>query len=248
MAPIKFEEHIKEKLDQREIQPSTKAWENIAASIENTSQKNKHRFVWYAIAASVVGVLIASLFLFIGQEEELNNENTFVVKDKIENKIEASSKKSIILEDATVEKTKPIAVEEKIAYTEEKLNLQKSTEDTYEVAANVNLDKEIKAIDTKELNNEDLITSKIQDVIAQVDLLEIKNKSAITDAEIDALLRKAQNEILAQRIFKNNNNVDAMALLAEAEDELNISIRDQLFETLKNGYLKVRTAVADRNN
>jgi hypothetical protein len=38
-----------------------------------------------------------------------------------------------------------------------------------------------------------------------------------------------------------------MALLNQAETELDLSVRDQLFEALKSGYLKVRTAVADRD-
>jgi len=39
-----------------------------------------------------------------------------------------------------------------------------------------------------------------------------------------------------------------MALLTEVEGELDQSFRDQIFEKLKSGFLKVRTAVADRNN
>jgi len=35
--------------------------------------------------------------------------------------------------------------------------------------------------------------------------------------------------------------------LAEVEDELDESFRDQIFDALKTGYLKLRTAVADRN-
>jgi len=36
--------------------------------------------------------------------------------------------------------------------------------------------------------------------------------------------------------------------LNEVEGELDISFREQIFESLKTGFLKVRTAVADRNN
>ncbi|PHQ62576.1 MAG: hypothetical protein COC08_00130 [Maribacter sp.] len=70
----------------------------------------------------------------------------------------------------------------------------------------------------------------------------------MTDAEVDSLLRKAQEEILANKIFGEDYSVDAMALLNEVEDELDQSFRDQIFETLKIGFLKVRTAVANRNN
>jgi len=65
----------------------------------------------------------------------------------------------------------------------------------------------------------------------------------LTNAEVDDLLRSAQEEILREKLFSQNGSVDAMAL----QDELDQSFRDQIFESLKTGFLKVRTAVADRN-
>ncbi|MEL6919028.1 MAG: hypothetical protein AAFO99_15030 [Bacteroidota bacterium] len=95
--------------------------------------------------------------------------------------------------------------------------------------------------------SKEIIDIKIAEVIAQVDQLEQDN-AIVTNAEIDSLLRVAQKEILTDKLVKGNKKVDPAVLLAEAEFELDKSFRDQIFETLKNGYLKVRTAVADRNN
>jgi len=92
-----------------------------------------------------------------------------------------------------------------------------------------------------------LINSKILEVVAQVDMLEEQNES-LTDVEVDSLLRKAQDEIMNDKLFRNDRSVDAMALLSEVENELDKSFRDQIFESLKSGFMKVRTAVADRNN
>ncbi|CAN0604335.1 unnamed protein product, partial [Ectocarpus sp. 12 AP-2014] len=72
--------------------------------------------------------------------------------------------------------------------------------------------------------------------------------STVTDAEVDSLLTRAQDEILRDKIFNKDKSVDAMALLTEVEDELDKSFRDQIFDSLKAGFIKVRTAVADRNN
>ena len=246
MAPIKFEEHIKEKLDKREIQPSNLAWDKIAASLENSSQKKKRGFLWYAIAASIIGLLLASLFLFIGQDDVLDKSNPIVDKDKDE----INSKNvepSTILNDVKIESIDVVKTNESNKVIEEKSNQKESAAIDFALVSNEQENKKTQMIMADTSSEEALINSKIYDLIAQVDSLELTNKATVTDAEIDLLLRKAQNEILEQRIFKNNN-VDALALLAEAEDELNVSIRDQLFETLKNGYLKVRTAVADRNN
>ena len=94
--------------------------------------------------------------------------------------------------------------------------------------------------------SEGLIHTKVAEVVARVEGLESDNEN-VTDAEIDSLLHDAQREILADKIFRQDNSVDAMALLADVEQELDQSFRDQIFDALKDGFLKVRTAVADRN-
>ena len=83
-------------------------------------------------------------------------------------------------------------------------------------------------------------------IVAQLDVLE--QYSAITDAEVDSLLKRAQDEILRDKLFNTDKSVDALALLTEVEGELDQSFRDQIFNSLKASFIKVRTAVADRNN
>ena len=83
-------------------------------------------------------------------------------------------------------------------------------------------------------------------MVMHIDVLESKN-TEVTDTEIDSLLRQAQREILEDKIFGKDNTVDAIALLADVEKELDKSFRDEIFDALKDGFIKVRTAVADRD-
>jgi hypothetical protein len=96
------------------------------------------------------------------------------------------------------------------------------------------------------LVSQEVLTEKISEVIAQVQELERNN--GVSEAEIDSLLYAAQKTIITEKLFTENNKVNAMALLSEVEEELDQSFRDHIFESLKVGFLKVRTAVADRNN
>ena len=91
-----------------------------------------------------------------------------------------------------------------------------------------------------------IINVKIAEVVAQVAVLEQNNQS-VSDAEIDSLLRSAQAQILKDQLFRKDASVDAMVLLADVEQELDRSFRDRIFDALKDGFVKVRTAVADRN-
>ncbi len=72
MAPIKFEDHIKEKLEQRKLQPSTNAWETLQNKLETNQTKKSNKTYWgLGIAASFIGILIVASVFF-----NKKNDNT----------------------------------------------------------------------------------------------------------------------------------------------------------------------------
>ena len=148
------------------------------------------------------------------------------------------------------------AVEEKIAISDKasikdakKTRVQVETDLDYnaQIASNDNVNDKVIKADAVPNAKEQLINAKIAEIVAQVNLLENSNLP-VSSIEVDSLLRQAQQEILTDKIFNQEGKVDAMALLNEVEGELDQTFREQIFETLKVGFLKVRTAVADRNN
>ena len=59
MAPIKFEDNIKDKLENRRLKPSLDAWDSLSKRLDNQDKKKSNRpFWWLGIAASVIGVLL----------------------------------------------------------------------------------------------------------------------------------------------------------------------------------------------
>lgn len=245
MAPNKFEKHFKKELEEREIQPSTKAWGKLSEKIGATPpQASKRGYVWYAIAASFVGLIILSVVLFNAKAPILETKTIVVEDDKevIEEMID--------FQNVEIEKTNTEVVAiEKIPKDKANVNIVKASinvvkkEALVEQLAKVTDDLQPLLSD----DSEGIINAKVLEVLAQIDILE-KNNEAITDAEVDSLLLKAQEDILKEKLFNLNNSVNAMALLTEVEDELDQSFRDQIFESLKTKFLEVRTAVADRNN
>ena len=63
MAPLKFEEQCKEKLEKRTIAPSDAAWERLSAQLE-TQKKKRKPGIWLGIAAGFIGILIVSVLYF----------------------------------------------------------------------------------------------------------------------------------------------------------------------------------------
>lgn len=243
MAPSKFEKHIKKELEEREITPSVHAWERLSEKLETTApQPKKKGYFWYGIAASFIGILIVSIAYF---NSEINIEVpdakfTDTTEEVIEVKSIPDSKIANEMKDAVVEQTK-----------KKKLTTTNLNENQAAVTRNEMISlKEIQSVNEaqKSVNNfeEEIINTKILQIVATVDSIE-QHSAALTNAEVDNLLRIAQEEILRDKLINQNGSVDAIALLTEAENELDKSFRDQVFDSLKSGFLKVRTAVADRN-
>lgn len=244
MAPNKFEKHIKKALEQREIQPSAEAWDKLSEQLKGSSKTKKKGFTWYAVAASFIGLLIVSVLLFNGLNKKNAIENQVVKKPKKAQEIREQKDTEVVqldtlkalkdnqpVERIVVEATKEI---EPILNSEIVL-----TQDFKDDSSSARYEKSLD-------NSEQIINTKILEIVAQVDELEQLNNS-VTEAEVDSLLRQAEQEVLNNKLFHADQSVDAMALLTEVEDELNQSFRDQIFNSLKSGFLKVRTAVADRN-
>ncbi|MFD2564273.1 hypothetical protein [Aquimarina rubra] len=79
MAPLKFEDSIKEKLEQRTIQPSDESWDKLDQQLndQHSSRKVKN-YWWLGIAASIIGFLILST-VFITSNEKVESNNRELV-------------------------------------------------------------------------------------------------------------------------------------------------------------------------
>lgn len=253
MEPSKFEKHIKNKLEARRISPSEEAWEKISGKIERPTQHQRKSYFWMGIAASMVLLVGISIFFFSSSKEINEGLPTKVVVEEEPNIIIQKEvfKDSEILDNPgssaiVVKHTKidSIGKSKNRIVKPNAIVVKEPIEDTSILIANTTKspvqENSIAIVPTEVLD------AKIAEVIAKVDAIE--EDGYVSDAEVDSLLLKAQREILTEKLFNSDNSVNAMALLSEVEEELDQSFRDQIFESLKTGFLKVRTAVADRNN
>lgn len=256
MEPDKFEKYIKDRLDEREISPSAGAWDKISGQLAKEKSSGKPLYFWFGIAASVL-VLVSIGFLYMNRSGDVApSEKIKIVtsdKDKVEKNALKDDVKDLVEKPSeeivfTKKETNPVIKENNVAVVKKNVIKEEiSTERGDEALAEASAEKVLpNDNELKMLLPDSILNEKIAEVVAQVDLLELNGE--ITDAEVDSLLLKAQKDILRERLFNKDNSVNAMALLTEVEDELDQSFRDQILESLKTGFLKVRTAVADRNN
>ncbi len=277
MAPLKFEDKIKEKLEQRTIKPSEDSWQKLTSKLDdNQSQKKESKKrIWYSVAAIFVGVLLTSIFVgqslfdversdpqMVNNEEKFiksENPNAIVSEDYHENLIkdEKSAKpnqtdnntsNSIISDkiDKVAANSMPLSKVGVSSATDAK---KESNEDTIKPEKiTIQNDTDIVGVVNNDVVPIDslVIQDKIANVVAKIKDLQ-KNNIEVTDAEIDQLLMNAQREIATNKIMKSNA-VSASALLQDVENELDENFKQRVFEALKKGFQKVRTAVVERDN
>ena len=274
MAPIKFEEHIKEQLEERRISPSAASWEKLSARLdENENRQKSNKKWWLGIAALLVIAISVGGFMLKSEngtiEEQIVETPSKEFTEPDENSVIPSTEKedkSAIAAEELKEETK----EEKEKIKPETIQDQLKKDAEAIIPANNEIGlatidvKEVKKPITKEsilkidninpdfinptetekdyiAQNESLIQNKIEEVLRS---LESNTEDSITDAEVNALLLAAASDLDQDYQKEFANTYSAEALLAEAEQEIEKSFRDKIFDLLKQGYSKAKNAVA----
>lgn len=252
MAPIKFEEHIKEKFDGREIQPSADSWDRLNARLENTKRSSGKKW-WYSSVAAVAVIVVASLF-FLNQQRPVEN---LIVEEPVEEPIKTPENSTDFNEPVQVaseEVKEKEAVHKNERITSEKPEIispvetvQKEEQNTGIAEVNREERENLEPIfidPPKQVEVEQKYASQIEELLARVEKQETSD-GEISEAEVDVLLAEAAREISRNENYKGEVNADA--LLADVEFEIDQSFRQEVFEVLKEGFLKARTAIATRN-
>lgn len=273
MAPIKFDENIKNKLEKRTVQPSSDAWNTLSEQLDAHDKKNSRSLFFYiGIAASIVGVLFVTT-LFFNASEEQSISPIVVETEAKENLDKTESMNAVNINDVELAERNSDLINTKVNREDNESVIQSSINNESKVAV---ISEENSLIEQNDKQPKSLIKSqesvalmdntandkkkemtlntlsfeqlKVKEVVAEITQLQA-NGNAVSDAEIETLLKQAEKEILRQRIYnETTRTVNADALLQDVEEDLEQSFRTQVFEGLLSRYKKVKSAVAERNN
>lgn len=257
MAPIKFEENIKDKLEKRTVMPSADAWSNLSQQLDAEDKRNrKSKFWWFGIAASIAALVFVSIAYYgIEKEQSINPKMVEENIDEVINKAKVNSIDSNQLIEAIAEQTTSVKEENEITEVKKleiiipKKDLVK-TNKLFKTEIALETVKEPNANNTKQNTKLETVLKPISFKDVTEALAQLKtNKNTVTDQQIDSLLKIANKEILRTKALKKSANVvDANQLLQDVEEAMGQSFRTKIYETLKDGVKKTKTAIADRNN
>ena len=261
MAPIKFEEQIKDKLEKRTLSPSTKSWSKLSERLDDDQKKTKNPLYWWLSIAATLVIMLAVAVQYYGKSEV---EQVIPVLVNEETKQEAKDEKQP--NDGEVNSLE-LASEDHPMHVEEKKNDAKpqnpqildykkqntTSNSNTRLAQNNEIQKNTESQTTGTSLKEAQVLNKelILDKTALADALKDINvaKASVTEREIDSLLKIASNELLMDKLQKETTKtVDATRLLMEVEEDMGQSFRSKVFDALKDSYETVKTAVVQRNN
>lgn len=236
MAPIKLEDNMKERLEERTIEPTMAAWDKISSrlDVEQGAKKNR-RVLWMSIAASFVGGALIALFVFQNMDtmdtspEIVNTDNESLFLDPTKETVkdqEIKNQNLQQLEEAVVQETSTSTQELEAEKQKDKTkrvskqNIKTASSGINERTAIAQNDKE-----TTSVKQETAIVSvqkqESQNAVALKDpkdlekiiiqnteetVAQVENKESATDAEIETLLKNAQRDIISKQIFNQNTN------------------------------------------
>lgn len=229
MEQNKLEKEFRKQLNLREIKPSAMAWDKLDAMLsESEGKKSKLSYNWIFVAASFVGLALASTFFFNnGKTVKINDATSVALKQKTEiiNQVNLSK-----------EDQKKIISEYKIIVDHNKLKKRSNQSEKKEKntsVANVTEDKNVLVISSVSNNPS---TTKNKYISAERLLAEVSN----TEFE-----PKATDETIKN--ISNGISVNPNDLLLNAETELNQSYRETALERLSKNFKSIKTVLVNRN-
>ncbi|WDF64267.1 hypothetical protein [Flavobacterium sp. KACC 22763] len=238
MEPNNFEKDFREKLNQREIEPSNKAWDRLDAMLsvaeEKKSKKNRK---WLYIAASIAGgVLVGTIYWNRSETVEIKRDTPIVLEQKINkdtldvvgiNKEDVASSNNH--NPKQIMKNAPAVVD-----------IHNQNKNSKQLESNVELSVK------NDLKEDNAIVNSFENKNHQSE-----NKSKYISAEqlLAEVNGKADTKATDEIIKKNRKavSVNPNDLLLNAETELNQSYRESALDKFNKNLKAVKSAIANRN-
>jgi hypothetical protein len=246
MEPNNFEKDFRGKLNQREIEPSNKAWDRLDAMLTVAEEKEpvklnskKSKRKWLYIAASFIGFLLVGTLYFNQNKNAVKTPETVVVEKEKETHTEKESLTEPILNTADSVKTETAIAEKTSGETGNKN--KKSNSEASEPISNKNTQNESNQIAESSIikNNQEKQSTNNSTLIAETSKQD----------NVDQLLEKAETKILAENAVKSKSKIkiNSNDLLDQVDGELELSFREKMIAKINKSYHTVKVAVENRN-
>lgn len=221
----KTDDNIKEYFLERSIQPAQDSWENLEKALAKKKIKQRWKYYFTGITATVVVLLVFILGIQtnpISEKEHIpvKSTNAIIVETQKKTYDEKVNKELVEIEKERYKLQQSIAAKSK--KTENKQVLKK--------VAPILLDKNIHT----------------KNIVIENTFKEVINKEEELEKTVNSYLEKAQIEARAQKIlFGSSNYVDAQLLQKDVEETVNPSIPTKINHWLEQRIIQLKSTVVN---
>ena len=239
MEPNNFEKDFRDKINQRQIEPSNKAWDRLDAMLTVAEEKKPVRLrsmkapkkKWLYIAASFIGFLLVGTIFFNQTKDTVEVPKTVVVEKEAE-------KESVV--EPILNTVDSIQTENAIAAKNSEETLNKPEKPNHQIS-NKTIKKE-----SNQIAESSIIIKKNQE--------NQENTNQIITAEnpkkenVDQLLQTAEHKVMAESSVKKAKiKINASDLLNQVDGELELSFREKMITKVNKNFQEVKVALSNRN-
>lgn len=237
MEPNNFEKDLRDKLNERKIEPSNKAWDRLDAmlSVAEENKPNKKSKKWLYIAASFIGFLLVGTLFFNQNKKSVEMpENVITEKEQ--------EKETIVK--PMVNEIDPVRNEIAVSHKSSKETVVKQRKNNPEASGPIS-DKTIKN-ESNQIAESSVIIKNNHQKQSQNNQTEIAETSK--KENVDQLLEIAENKVLAQNQAKKAKvKINASDLLNQVDGELELSFREKMITKVNKNFQEVKVALSNRN-
>lgn len=248
MAPINFEDRMREELEKRRIEPSAESWEKLSARLDDSAKISRKPRWWMIVAAILLLALLAGGIYF----RPVNPVTPAVVDGATEEPVEKPAENLEFQPSMQIASEETPSASTKSEVESDKVGQVKTAKTAIAsaVASEEKRRREISPISSTALERgraeEVLLPQKTEEFLTKTDRNAATKTAEVSDAEVEALLAEA-NAKMEKESRTKPSAVSGRKLLAEMEDNQQESIKSKAFEYLKEGFQKAKSAVVQRN-
>jgi hypothetical protein len=231
MEQNKLENEFRNKLNQREINPSENSWDRLDAMLTVAEEKKPvRRYSWIYIAASIIGFAFLGSFFLNQSDKNVTIESNKVV---IENnqKVEPIQKEAHSINSSNLQTESIAVISEMKTVKKNSRAIKSTTNNQNQVAQNSNLD----SVTTRIKNSQS---------IQETEQIASSNRN---DNSVDGMLASVQTTSKADNL-KSTIKVNPNILLSQVDGELELSFREKALNTITKKYKEAKEALVNRNN
>ena len=267
METNNIDKNIKEKLQNRTINPSVSAWERLSAQLDEQPKQKKKGWFFYVGAAASLLLLISVGFLFLNKSDVIkpsiiiveNPIDTISIDAKIDQFInEIPAEEALVkadeVEEEQVKVSKKKVIDNKVKQAVSN-NKVTSSKNPRNVIVNTVVDEKPEHHPTKEKTIKKEILKQDPNSSIKInsdDLLFAVTHSSTEVTEYYAKLNLTREDVLRtiKSELKNSNiKVSPEAILAEVERSIGEEdFQNNFLKSLKRRVTDIATAIASRNN